>query len=320
MSVAQVFAINFSECVAPYLLLSFVFEMGPLGFVRRRLCRSQSKFVRWAVFFPARMVGASTIMFFVLGMFLSGNFAFLHPLSVVSLVASMGTVRGCPVHHQSGSAGRFLRKAKEVYRFIAAWCVLILLGFALLPSFRAYAWLCLGSENTGPFLEPLMSSYVVRAAEEMNLGIPYQRHEYFANPVHVRNEMVLFADAGKGWVELDIPNKVGRLDRSPRQTSPLHRRFAWRWCFLGLPALPFTKNAANNAWLGVFLEQLCRREKSAWASIELSPFHDSISEVKRVKVQLYSYHFAKPGSSSWWTRESLGDGWWSALEKTCASM
>ena len=59
-----------------------------------------------------------------------------------------------------------------------------------------------------------------------------------------------------GYVEMDIPYKVGRalssvlrhdsvsaaetlgsVGRAPLQTSPLHRRFAWQWWFLGLGSL-----------------------------------------------------------------------------------
>ena len=51
------------------------------------------------------------------------------------------------------------------------------------------AWLWSGQERLG-FLEPLMQSGVVRHAESLNLGIPYNHHAYFAGAVHQRKEQL----------------------------------------------------------------------------------------------------------------------------------
>ena len=51
------------------------------------------------------------------------------------------------------------------------------------------AWLWSGQERLG-FLEPLMQSGVVRYAESLNLGIPYNHHAYFAGAVHQRKEQL----------------------------------------------------------------------------------------------------------------------------------
>jgi len=317
MGVMQWFAINLAECVAPFLLLGFLLSMGPLAPVHHRLRKSSSPLVRGAAGFPARLVGSSIIAVFVLGMFFAGNFAFLHPLTLVPLVASTATVRGAPLQLVREPAPGLRGRAKASYRRIAPWLVLVLEVFAFLPSFHAYAWLLRGDESTGSLLAPLMSSQPVLLAEAMNLGVPYQRDEYFANPVHVRNEMVLFADVGEdGWVEVDVPYKVGRPDRAPLQTSPLHRRFAWRWWFLPLGTLGMTSTASDPAWLFTFLQRLCEGDSTMWSAVERSPVHDRLGDVRRVAVQMFNYRFAEPGGEAWWVRTSLGDQAWPRIGRT----
>jgi len=303
----QMFAIDLAECAVPWLLLSFVLTMGPLGLLHRRLCKHEQWQVRCLVRFPGRFIGAVIILLFVLGMFVGGNYAFLHPLSVVALVASMGTVRGTPMAYNGvyfgspagdtqGRAAQVALTAKLWYRRVVPWLLVPLFIFAFLPSLRAYAWIANFNESTGR-LEGLMDSAFVTKARRMNLGIPYNHHAYFAGAVHKRNEFVLFADLGDGYVELDVPFKVGRPDRHPAHTSPLHRRFAWEWWFLGL--------GADSTWLDGFMYHLCKGNKVAWNAVE-HEFHgqlaNKVSGVRSVGAKIFRYHFAPRGSKTWWTR------------------
>ena len=133
LSVMQWFAINLAECIVPYFLLSFFLSMGPLGVVHRQLLRRKEWFLRFLALIPGRLIGCVLIMIFVFGMFVGGNYAFLHPLAIVSLVASCGTVQGIPVTRKPESRPTIL------YRTLMPWVVLPLLIFAFLPSLRAYA-------------------------------------------------------------------------------------------------------------------------------------------------------------------------------------
>ena len=133
LSVMQWFAIDIAECIVPYLLLSFVLSMGPLGIVHRQLLQRKEWFLRLPAKIPARLVASILIMIFVFGMFIGGNYAFLHPLAVVSLLASMGTVQGVAVKRQPES------NAFRLYRHLLPWLLLPMLLFAFLPSLRAYA-------------------------------------------------------------------------------------------------------------------------------------------------------------------------------------
>ena len=198
LSAMQWFAIDIAECIVPYLLLSFVLSMGPLGIVHRQLLQRKEWFLRLPAKIPGRLVASILIMVFVFGMFIGGNYAFLHPLAVVSLLASMGTVQGVAVKRQPES------NALRLYRHLLPWLVLPMLLFAFLPSLRAYApwlrgarapdmswcheaWLASGRERLG-MLEPLMQTAFVQQAQGLNLGIAYNHHAYFAGAVHQRNE------------------------------------------------------------------------------------------------------------------------------------
>ncbi|CAK9091739.1 unnamed protein product, partial [Durusdinium trenchii] len=131
LSVMQWFAIDVSECIVPYFLLSFVLSMGPVGVLQRQVLRDG--FAQRILQIPGRLIASVLIMIFVFGMFIGGNYAFLHPLAVVSLVASVGTVHGRPVIRKPESAPKIL------YRALMPWVVLLVLLFAFLPSLRAYA-------------------------------------------------------------------------------------------------------------------------------------------------------------------------------------
>lgn len=291
LSVMQWFAIDLCECIVPFFLLSFVLSMGPLGILHRQLLQRKEWFLRLPAKVPGRLLASVFIMIFVFGMFIGGNYAFLHPLAIVSLIASMSTVQGTAVIRKRES------KPVMLYRSLMPWLLLPLLLFAFLPSLRAYAWLWSGQERLG-FLEPLMQSGVVRYAESLNLGIPYNHHAYFAGAVHQRKEMVLLADVGDGFVEVDVPYKVGRVDRMPLQTSPLHRRFAWQWWFIGLGQDP--------SWLVNFMELLCNKNDIAWQAVEYNnKVHSQLHKLRRVAAQMYQYHFSKPGSAAWWERVEL---------------
>ena len=132
MRLMQWFAIDLAECMVPFLLLGFLVSMGPLGLLHDQLLCSEQWFLRVPAKFPGRLVGASVIMTFVFGMFVGGNYAFLHPLAVVSLVASLGTVRGLPVTRRPSPA-------LMLYQSLMPWLLILLLLFAFLPSLRAYA-------------------------------------------------------------------------------------------------------------------------------------------------------------------------------------
>lgn len=310
MQVMQFFSINVAELCAPLFLLSFPIPMGPFG---------SSWLAQHLLCIPARFCASVAIIVFVMGIFVGGNFAFLHPLSIIPLVASLGTVHGIPAVHPPGPKNKRC-SAKIIYRSVAPALVLCMLVFAFLPSLRAYAWILSGSEDTGSYLEPLMASPLVQRALDMHLGIPYERHEYFANPIHSRHEVVFSAQVGNEWFELEVPYKVGRPERRPWQTSPLHRRFAWQMWFLPLEGNPVVGGAADPAWLHRFMSLLCQGHKTAWAALLHGPAHGHKAEVRRIAVQVYQYRMASPFSAAWWTREPCGNTSKPHLELVCGRL
>mmetsp|Transcript_34816 Transcript_34816/g.81286 ORF Transcript_34816/g.81286 Transcript_34816/m.81286 type:complete len:645 (-) Transcript_34816:91-2025(-) len=298
----QWFSIDVAEVVVPWFFLGFCFTMGPMGILHQHLQTSiRNPIAANILAFPARFVAACLTLTFLIGMFSSGNYAFLHILSAVPLLVCLATVRRTPAIRVTSEA-TMLNSMSTAYHLMAPLAVVALCIFAFLPSLQAYAWIATGTEFGWPSIGPLMSTSVVQQASSLHVGIPYNRHAYFAGAVHSRNEIVLFGDFGQGWVELDIPYKVGREDRRPRQTSPLHRRFAWQWWFLELGDDP--------EWLFDFMRHLCVGTKVAWNAIE-SPLPDGVDpdKMKRVSIKAFNFHFTLPGEDAWWPQK-----WWSRKE------
>jgi len=310
----QWFSIDVAEVWVPYLFLGCLLTMGPVGLLHERLLTSaRNPLSVHVLLFPARFLGALLTMVFVCGMFVSGNYAFLHVLSLVPLLACMSTVHGQPLAAsvQKGIAGQVY----SAYRLLAPFVVLFLCLLAFLPSLQAYAWLTTGSEYGWPMIGSVMQLKFVQQASSLHLGIPYNRHAYFAGAVHSRNEVVLFGDFGGGWIELDIPYKVGRESRRPAHTAPLHRRFAWEWWFLELGEEP--------DWLFDFMNHLCAGNPVAWNAIE-APWPAGVdpAKMRRVGVRSYNYHFTTIGGNgtwwpeAWWTRQDV-DGLTPPFDMPC---
>jgi len=53
----------------------------------------------------------------------------------------------------------------------------------------------------------------------------------------------------------------------------------------------------------------------AWEAVEWNDkVHTKLSKLRKVSVEMYTYHFSKPGSPDWWRRDLLrGHG----LEISC---
>mmetsp|Transcript_1438 Transcript_1438/g.3928 ORF Transcript_1438/g.3928 Transcript_1438/m.3928 type:complete len:627 (+) Transcript_1438:32-1912(+) len=308
----QWFSIDVAEVLVPYLFLGCLLSMGPVGLVHKHLLASARNPVSVCILqFPARFVASSLTMVFLCGMCISGNYAFLHVLSLVPLVGCMSTARGEPMIGTVQKDPTVCR----AFRCLAPFVVIFLSIFAFLPSLQAYAWLCTGSEYGWPMIGPLMQTSVVQQANGFYLGIPYNRHAYFAGAVHSRNEVVLYGDFGAGWIELDIPCKVGRENRRPCQTAPLHRRFAWEWWFLELGEEP--------DWLFDFMKHLCAGHPIVWSALEV-PWPEGVdpAKMRRVGVRSYNYHFTTIGGNgtwwpeAWWTRQDM-DGLTPPFDMPC---
>lgn len=292
----QRFAIDFAEQTVPYFFLSFVLTTGPLGLLHRRLRESERWYVRWPFTFPGRAATGIVVICFVLGMFTTGNYAFLHPLSLVAVVASLGTVRGLPAECKEPSGLGAFSVVRLWYRRIVPVIVIALSVFAFLPSIRAYSWLMYDDEFHFSFSSRVEMWSITRRARRLNLGIPYNHHAYFAGAVHTRDEVVVFADVGgDDLVELDIPCKVGSVDRAPCITSPLHRRFAWEWWFIPL--------GSDDSWMQEFLVKLCAKDAGAWGALETNPAQGRLDQLKSVHTRMFRYHFSPKGSKDWWTRK-----------------
>mmetsp|Transcript_90482 Transcript_90482/g.255419 ORF Transcript_90482/g.255419 Transcript_90482/m.255419 type:complete len:660 (+) Transcript_90482:30-2009(+) len=292
----QWFAIDIAECIAPYLLLGFLVSTGPVGIVHRILRRSDHLAVHLLVAFPARLVGSIVMGGLLFGMFVSGNYAFLHPLSAVSLLASCGTARCVPVMMRSTGT------ACTWYRGIMPLVVIGLAIFAMLPSCNTLGWILAQKENVvgetvsgwgQSTMRWLNTKQVVQTARAMNLGMDHYMYAYFADMVETRNEWVFTAKIGDEWFEFDVPCKVGSVDRAPCITSPLHRRFAWQlWHPFGDYMFDFPR----------FFAMLCDGDDVALTAIEPGFVRDNHRNMTAVARQAFVYNFTTMSQSGWWTR------------------
>jgi len=297
----QWFAIDVGECLAPYLLLGCLLSTGLLGALHKEVRRSDSLW--WLVAFPARLVGSLLMAALLIGMFVSGNYAFLHPLSLVCLLASCGTARCVPMVRRD--RGFFL----PWYRLVTAWVVIVLAVFAVLPGCSTLQWILAEEADTignvwsnglWPVTTWIKHQPFVEAAATMNLGMDHFRYAYFAGAVESREEYVYTAQLGDEWVEFDVPCKVGSVDRSPCITSPLHRRFAWQLWF------PFGDGMFD--YYG-FFEKICKKDEVFLRALEMGALEEGLKkhELKAVAKQAFSYHFTQHGEQGWWTRKAIRD-------------
>jgi len=299
----QWFAIDVSECIAPYLLLAFLISTGPMGFLHKMVRRNDQLW--WAAVFPARLLGSILMGALLMGMFVSGNYAFLLPLSLVALVASCGTARCAPMMKRDDNP------VSVWYRHIVPWVVMALAIFAVLPGVNTVQWLLdakadvIGDwwgEHFAGFQKALNSMPLTQKARDWNLGMDQYRFAYFAGAVEERQEWVFTAEVGAGkWIEFDVPCKVGSVDRAPCFTSPFHRRFAWQLWF------PFGDYMFN---FDKFFQKICEKDPAVWGGLEMWQVENALrvqgAEPKLTGVarQAFTYHFTKSGDGGWWTREA----------------
>jgi len=201
-------------------------------------------------------------------------------------------------------------------RAIAALFLTIALLFATYPGF---VWLSTASSATPspvPWVKELFgggsmfssgrfasmtkvrdeaSIHVLRCKEESDCEDDQQRESLFEKKCM--------------WVEVDVACKVGSVSRKPCFTSPLHRRFAWQWWFLGL--------RGDTRWLELWLQKLRRGEPEAWFSLEADDDETWTIRAVTVRMHRYEWNMGKPQTDESRTVGGYGlidraDGlWWS---------
>jgi hypothetical protein len=100
------------------------------------------------------------------------------------------------------------------------------------------------------------------------------------------------------WREYEFPCKPTSVDRRPCVITPYHYRLDWLLWFAAMG------NVRQYPWAAHLVWKLLDNDPVVTGLLARNPFE---SEPPRfVRVELYRYRFAPPGSADWWERERVG--------------
>ena len=241
----------------------------------------------------------------------AGNYAFLNVLMALPCVALLDDAllsRFLPSPRHVSSAPQPANWAAGT----GCWSLLVLAGLLLL-SIQGLCWIgASDNDQLGKCLQWHPAAFW-QLGQSVGLGNTYTSGR-FASITSERYEMVLWAKHSTTgmWAELDIPCKVGSVDRPPCFTAPYHRRLAWQFWFLGL--------GSSRKWFDTFVLKLMDGDPGAWAAIEASEHSFSSSNLPTaLEAHAYLYKMAPAvvadsGRTGWRsepdTSENVVGSWW----------
>jgi hypothetical protein len=113
-------------------------------------------------------------------------------------------------------------------------------------------------------------------------------------------------DPSAVWQEYVFRCKPGPTDRRPCWITPWHDRLDWLAWFAGLEAAR-GRGFKREAWVHRLVDKLLEAEPAVIALLAPDGVPAGFAEIppRAVRVRLFEYRFAAPGSG-WWDRELLG--------------
>lgn len=245
---------------------------------------------------------------FMIGILLSGNFAFLNHLTIVPALACFDD-DFVPAWLRTMVAAR--PKPCQAWRQSSRRYVdgLLLLLVAFL------SW-------------PVLANLLQRAGSRQIMNASFDpfrivnTYGAFGSVGQARYEaIVAVSEDGTRWYELELPCKPGRVDRRPCFCAPYHYRLDWNIWFLGFK--PHQRMLRQReAWLYSLVAKLLQSDLKyrPWLDL-LDPstadylrqtyFNDHNKAPAMVKVDMYHYRMSKPLwelSSDWWRGRQVI--WW----------
>lgn len=100
------------------------------------------------------------------------------------------------------------------------------------------------------------------------------------------------------WKEYEFPAKPTDVNRRLPIIAPYQPRIDWQIWFAAM------QTPEENPWLMHLIWKLLHNDKGTLSLISQNPFPDK--PPKHIKVDMYLYKFARPGSKEVWKREYLG--------------
>ena len=126
----------------------------------------------------------------------------------------------------------------------------------------------------------------------------------FGSVGQTRPELVIEgSNDGQTWEAYEFPCKPGDPSRRPCVITPYHYRLDWLLWFAAEEAERMGA-LQREAWVLALVHHLLRGDEETLSLLAHDPFAGEPPRL--VRVRLFQYRFAAPGSEAWWEREELG--------------
>lgn len=242
-------------------------------------------------------VGSFLQVAFMVGIMLSGNFAFLNHLTVVPALAGL----------DDDFVPQFLRDS------VLRKCppkVTPTDPIPTAPSFtRSRRWIDLGLLSVILYLSwPVVANLVQLQGSRQLMNASFDpfrlvnTYGAFGSVGHERYEAIVQVNNGTHWIELEWPCKPGNLNRRPCFCAPYHYRLDWNIWFLGFPPHQ-SMLRQREGWMMELVQKLLQPQAQPrpWlylldpTSAELlrSNFYNHHRAPLAAKVDMYHYQMNK---------------------------
>jgi hypothetical protein len=108
---------------------------------------------------------------------------------------------------------------------------------------------------------------------------------------------------GENWQAYEFPCKPGDPSGRPCLVTPYHYRLDWLLWFAAMEA-ERSGGLQREAWVLQLVHHLLRADPQTLGLLARDPFEGRPPVL--VRVRLFQYRFAPPGSGVWWTRQEVG--------------
>jgi len=249
-------------------------------------------FVPFLIFAPRRLriAGAWILIGLQALIFLTGNYTFFNPLTVVLTLflfddQALGWMVRPGVRENIPAERRSTKRSRMALALLAV--AILALGVAHLAESIA-----------GSVPEPLrtLARYVS----------PYQvvnSYGLFAVMTTTRPEIIIEgSDDGENWRSYEFRYKPGNQQRAPRWIQPFQPRLDWQMWFAALG------NYESNPWFPALVVRLLEGSPEVLGLLEDNPFPSR--PPRFIRAELFDYSFADAEThartGAWWSRRPLG--------------
>jgi hypothetical protein len=248
----------------------------------------------WGLFLPQPFASIAALLMIVTQLYLvvSGNYAWLNWLTIVTIAAALGdTVIPRPILDLFGLG-------------IPAG------SFSATPAWFTTATIAV------TILVVILSWFPVR-----NMASPAQAMNASFDPFHLVNTYGAFGSVGRtrdevilegtsgdpgdeaGWKEYGFRAKPGDVRRLSPQVAPFHLRLDWLMWFI--PLSPFYASG----WFGPLLQRLLEGDRATLRLLGHNPFPDRPPTF--IRARLFRYRFTTwrewRETGAWWVRTPIGE-------------